>query len=366
LDIHLPDGLAIDFEKFTEAIELKFWDKLAKLAWRPFEEAREYARGLKLKTSEEWHKYSGDKMPEKGERPKDIPSNPNISYVKEWVHWGDWLGTGKKPGHKGMSGISRVKNALSFVEAREFARQLNINTVREWEDYVAGRLPGKIKLPKNIPRSPRASYLNKGWTTWQDFLGYDSLSFEEAREYARGLKLKTSTDWKKYCGDKMPEKDEKPKNIPSHPHNHYKDEWLGWHDWLGSDHKKFLPFEEAREFIRSLKLKGSQWWVYCRGELPEKGLKPGNIPVKPDRKYKDKGWVDWKDWLGLEEREWRPFEEAREFVRSLELQGQREWAQYSQNKMPEKGKRPIDIPSNPNGIYGDQYLGLADWLRKPS
>ena len=29
-------------------------------------------------------------------------------------------------------------------------------------------------------------------------------------------------------------------------------------------------------------------------------------------------------------------------------------------KMPEKGKRPRDIPFDPNIIYADQYLGLAD------
>ena len=103
--------------------------------------------------------------------------------------------------------------------------------------------------------------------------------------------------------------------------------------------------------------------------MPEKGKRPIGIPSNPNIIYADDGWVDMKDWLGMESRRkinWRPFEEAREFVRSLELPGQREWVQYCQGKIPEKSPRPNDIPTNPNGIYGDQYLGLADWLRKPS
>ena len=76
-------------------------------------------RDLKLKTTQEWDKYCGGKMPEKGEKPKDIPTNPNFVYAKEWTHWGDWLGTGRKPGHKGMLGVKQMRNALPFFEARE-------------------------------------------------------------------------------------------------------------------------------------------------------------------------------------------------------------------------------------------------------
>jgi hypothetical protein len=55
--------------------------------WRPFEEAREYARGLGLKNWHEWQAWA-----KSGKRPKDIPSNPREIYgVKGWVSHGDWL-----------------------------------------------------------------------------------------------------------------------------------------------------------------------------------------------------------------------------------------------------------------------------------
>ena len=62
----------------------------AKKVWRPFDEAREFARSLQLRNQTEWHEYL-----ESGERPDDIPSNPNIIYKNDgWIDIGDWLGTG--------------------------------------------------------------------------------------------------------------------------------------------------------------------------------------------------------------------------------------------------------------------------------
>jgi hypothetical protein len=46
-----------------------------------------------LKTTAEWREWCRN-----GSRPKDIPSNPNLSYQgKGWISFGDWLGTGRRP-----------------------------------------------------------------------------------------------------------------------------------------------------------------------------------------------------------------------------------------------------------------------------
>lgn len=36
------------------------------------------------------------KLADKGERPADIPSNPQRTYKKNWQGWKHWLGTDKK------------------------------------------------------------------------------------------------------------------------------------------------------------------------------------------------------------------------------------------------------------------------------
>ena len=86
---------------------------------------------------------------------------------------------------------------------------------------------------------------------------------------------------------------ERPSNIPTRPNKTYKDQgWVDWTDWLGNE--KFLPFEEAREFVRSLNLKSSTEWR----SWSKSGERPSNIPANPNKTYKDQGWVDWYDWLG--------------------------------------------------------------------
>ena len=51
---------------------------------------------------------------------------------------------------------------LSFEETKEYARKLGLKTSREW---------AKIKHPENIFKRPDISFKNKGWTNWYDFLG---------------------------------------------------------------------------------------------------------------------------------------------------------------------------------------------------
>jgi predicted helicase len=85
----------INLDDFAREIELKCWDRLAKLSWRPFEEAREFVRGLGLKSRAEWDAYCKGDMPRLGGLPSDIPVFPNQVYADQgWSGVGDWLGTG--------------------------------------------------------------------------------------------------------------------------------------------------------------------------------------------------------------------------------------------------------------------------------
>ena len=57
-------------------------------------------------------------------------------------------------------------------------------------------------------------------------------------------------------------------------------------------------------------------------------------------------------------REFRSFEEARKFVQSLGLKNFSEWIAYKKS-----GNKPNDIPSAPNGTYGNKgWIGFSDWL----
>jgi 3-mercaptopyruvate sulfurtransferase SseA len=54
-------------------------------------------------------------------------------------------------------------------------------------------------------------------------------SFEEAREFARKLGLKSAVEWQQYCQSGV-----QPNDLPSAPNQVYKDGWKGWGDWLGT------------------------------------------------------------------------------------------------------------------------------------
>ena len=65
-----------------------------------------------------------------------------------------------------------------------------------------------------------------------------------------------------------------------------------------------------------------------------------------------------KVWEKLSKFNWMEFEEAREFVHSLNLSNQNEWGKYCTS-----GKKPADIPSNPNLIYAEKgWEGYSDWI----
>ena len=182
----------------------------------------------------------------------------------------------------------------------------------------------------------------------------DFLSFEEARKFVKSLGLNGCSGWYNYC-----KLGKKPNNIPVNPQKVYKDiGWEDWGDWLGTGNiatrkRIYLSFKKAKGFVRSLKLKSQKaWHNYCRS-----GKKPDNIPANANRVYKDTGWVNWKYFLGTGN---VSFEEARKFVRNLKLKNIREWRKYRKS-----GKRPDNIPSTPDFVYKNKgWVNWYDFLGK--
>mmetsp|Transcript_30020 Transcript_30020/g.53718 ORF Transcript_30020/g.53718 Transcript_30020/m.53718 type:complete len:173 (-) Transcript_30020:215-733(-) len=117
-------------------------------------------------------------------------------------------------------------------------------------------------------------------------------------------------------------------------------------------------FEAAKEHVWRLGLKTKEeWWEWERS-----GQRPGDIPSHPDRIYRDEGWEGWEDWLGVGKggthvEEFRPFEEARDYVHTLGMKNIREWMLWSGS-----GERPADVPWAPDHTYADKWEGWEDWL----
>jgi hypothetical protein len=274
--------------------------------YRPFLQARAFARSLKLKNQSDWRAFTKGLLPQKGGLPNDIPANPNQTYVnKGWIGMGDWLGTGY---------ISpRIRKYRSFVQAKAFARSLKLKNQSEWQAFCKGKLPQKGHLPDDIPASPNRTYAHIGWKGVGDWLGTGTIashlkvyrSFADARSFARSLKLKNQSDWRAFTKGLLPQKGALPNDIPANPDQTYANKgWIGMGDWLGTGTvspslKKFRSFSKARLFARSLNLRNNlEWRSFTLGQLPVKGPLPKDVPATPWAVYADKGWKGFGDWLG--------------------------------------------------------------------
>ena len=65
----------------------------------------------------------------------------------------------------------------------------------------------------------------------------------------------------------------------------------------------YLPFEEARDFVIALNLNSFQEWTkYSNNELDGYDTILEAIPTNPAKVYKNQGWINFANWLGLDVR----------------------------------------------------------------
>ena len=250
-------------------------------------------------------------------------------------------------------------NYLPFEEARHIARAFGLQSFTEWRHFSKTN-----EKPLNIPANPYDVYKEEGWISWGDWLGTDVIatkyfefvSYEEARDYARSHKFKKMTDWSKL-------KKERPSNIPASPQLVYLNNgWKGWEDFLGiknyrGNNTDWLPFEVARQTIRSLGLKNaSEWYEYSRTENLDK-----RIPRAPEVAYRDAGWKGIGDWIGTDRiadqfREYLSFEDARKFMTANGIKNYDQWVEF-------RNKNNIqNIPFKLERTYSSDWKGTKHFF----
>lgn len=247
------------------------------------------------------------------------------------------------------------KDFRSFTDARKFVQKLDLKSNKEWRDYCKSG-----SKPDDIPTTPARTYKNKGWVNEGDWLGTRTIasynlqfrSFSDAKKFIHTLKLQNEKQWRTYC-----KSENKPSNIPTTPARHYKKEWKGMGDWLGTgtianQNKKYLPFLLARKTIHLLKIKNVvDWRNWCKSDIHQE-----NIPAHPNDAYK-KEWIDWNDWLGTKNisnrvvsKNYLSFKDAKIEVRKLAkkygIKNQTDWM-----KAVREGKIPKNIPLVPSRVY---------------
>ena len=430
----------INLKKFTNSIQLKCWSKLGKLSWLPFEEARKYVRSLKLSGSKEWNLFYTNRLQHVPKIPPDIPAAPWQVYKgKGWISMGDWLGTGnihrnsfkyfpfkkarsfvrkiglksfsewrkyclgKIKGHpqplieiprapqnvyKGKGWVSMgdwlgtgvvatsLRKYLSYKKAEKIVKKLKL---KNQNAYYKIKQAGKIKTLDKIPNGPDSVYRNKGWVSWNKWLGTkargkrDLLPFKKARSIIRKKGFKSQKEFFLFCRGKIKRYGSLPNNIPATPHSSYKNKgWKGYGDWLGTNtlattkrpywsYKKCSKFLQKKGFIKQKEFLAFTKTKEFRTKLIN------YIPYSPYKVFK-KEWTSWGAYLGTGNvasynRKYLPFRAARKIVHKLKLRSTRDWKKACEGYKYNKAKIPQTIPINPKPIYLSKgWKGFGDWL----
>ena len=248
-----------------------------------------------------------------------------------------------------------------FEAARVFVHGLDLGGQKDWQDYCKS-----IDRPIDIPTNPYGVYENIGWISWGNWLGTGRIaqnlikyrSFEDARAFVQSLKIKNKEEWKTYC-----KSGSKPEDIPNDPYSYYKDTgWVSMGDWLGTGRIASYnrQYRPFEEARAFVKTLNLKNGEEWKAYCGS-GNKPHDIPASPIQTYKDKGWVSMGHWLG----NGKPgkmtsisYAEAIEFVHLLKLKSRKEWRDYCN-----RGNKPYDIPGSPSVVYKNKgWVSWGDWL----
>jgi hypothetical protein len=267
--------------------------RLPAAGFRSFRQTRMFARNLKMNSQAEWRVFARGKK-----RPKDIASDPDKTFARQWSGWPDFLG------YKPTRRLRPLDVPLRpFAQAREFVRSLNLRSTVDWYAFVrSGR------CPPDLPSNPPKTYADD-WRGMPDFLGFEYASgrqvrrrishppwrgYKKARTFARSLGLLSMREWKLYAAGKIAGLPPIPADLPAAPDRAYGNQWAGARDFLG---EKFMTFDEAKVFLRAINVRTSlEYDLYRRGLLPNTPASPKHLPNSPDVYYGDR-WAGWRDFL---------------------------------------------------------------------
>ena len=120
------------------------------------------------------------------------------------------------------------------------------------------------------------------------------MSYHEVKEWIKHhLDVKSKSQWYKNIPIL-------PDFIPANPREVYlKKGWVSWGDFLGTgkiwdNSIEYISCSDAKKIIKTQKINnGLEYKRFVKeNKIPMK------IPNRPDRYYKNRGWVSWGDFLG--------------------------------------------------------------------
>jgi len=206
--------------------ERTLWDNPKESPSLTFDKARQVVWEYGFEYEEEWRLFVKGKFSGREPLPGNIPPDPDLVYkFVGWKGWKDWLVHPEK----------RIEYT-NFYKARDFVRSLKIDDKANWRNFLTKHSDVIREYEMFLPARPHLEYCNKGWESWEDWLGLQIRyhDFQTTRKFIHSLKLSSRNDWIRYCSGQLTVKSRRTENIYAYPEIAFKDEgWNGWDDWLG-------------------------------------------------------------------------------------------------------------------------------------
>jgi hypothetical protein len=185
-----------------------------------------------------------------------------------------------------------------------------------------------------------------------------TMTYEETKKWVKkNLTIRSKSDWYNKTKNNI-----LPDYISRNPVEVYKNRgWVSWIDFLGTNNTydnnvNYLTYDDAKLIIKDYELKT----IVDYKNVVKNDSIPHNIPNRPERYYKNRGWLGWGDFLGSnrianQNKEFMTYDEFKEIINSLNIK-----SGYEFNKK-RKDIRNINekIPSNPNIHYKNK--GWVSW-----
>ncbi|MDA7697224.1 DEAD/DEAH box helicase family protein [Gammaproteobacteria bacterium] len=152
----------INLKEFAKQLNYKAWNRLKRLSWRPFEEAKEYVTSISA-TETEWRK-----LKKSGDAPADIPFNPQKVY-KEFTSWYDFSGR-TSPDDNLNTFIKEYKAYLKNNPSKPFPKQRYVTK----DGYKLGR---KISEYQNQATQEVKSIIEDAFPNIDFWIGINKFNF---------------------------------------------------------------------------------------------------------------------------------------------------------------------------------------------
>ena len=118
---------------------------------------------------------------------------------------------------------------------------------------------------------------------------------------------------------------------------------------------KWMNYDDAKSFIQQFNLQNS-WKDFDKWK--DTDARPENFPKSPDMVYtRTDEWEGWATFLGYEQVGWMSYKEAYAYILKVDLPNQEAFDRWAKSK-----ERPINFPSHPDRVYGNQFPGYKQFL----